>query len=229
MPRIVICCLLVALAGCAAVPLAPERPPPDLAAQPALAVPIDPAHFDQALMAATIFQETNRVRQNLGLPLFHQLKKLDMAADLEAAVGKFYQPPSHENPFPEIGTPAERVKYVGLAARRVAENIALLSIYAVDSGIGVGMTQRAGRRVFVHALTGAELKPATYANFAKEVVKAWMKSPGHRANIIEPELVCLGCSVQPSINILGIDSLFCVQVFYTPLGRRETDAAQAGR
>jgi uncharacterized protein YkwD len=228
-PRFVSCCLLVTLAGCAAVPLASERPPPDLAAQPALAALIDPANFDRALMTAAIFQETNRARERLGLPRFHKLEKLDAAADLEAAVGKFNQPPSHENPFPQIGTPAERVKYVGLAARRVAENIALLSIYAVDSGVGVGVTQRGGHRVFVHPLTGAELKPATYAGFATEVVKAWMRSPGHRANIIEPELVYLGCSVQPSVNILGIESLFCVQVFFTPHDRREAAAVQAGQ
>lgn len=223
MPRYLTCSLLVALAGCTAVPLPPEPPPPDLAAQPALAAPIDPAHFDAALMAAAIFQETNRVRQQLGLPLFRQLKKLDEAASLEAVVGRVYQPPSHNNPFPDIGTPAERVKYVGLTGR-VGENIALLSIYVLDSGVGVGVTQRAGRRVFVHELTGAELQRATYAGFATAVVDAWMKSPGHRANIIEPGMVYLGCSVQPSISLQGVDNLFCVQVFFTP---RDQRAAQA--
>ena len=43
-----------------------------------------------------------------------------------------------------------------------------------------------------------------------------MESPGHRANIVNPSLAYLGCSVQPSVSLIGVDQLFCVQVFFTP-------------
>ena len=188
----------------------------DFWAQPELDAPIDVGHFNRPLMAAAIFHETNRVRQQLKLPVFRMLPKLDEAANLEAAVGKVYQPPSHTNPFPLIGTPAERVKYVGLDASRVAENIALLSIYDVDPDVGVGMLLRDGRRVAVDPRTQAALQPASYRGFAVAVVRAWMASPGHRANLVEPKLACLGCSVQPAVNVIGVDHLFCVQVFFTP-------------
>ena len=110
----------------------------------------------------------------------------------------------------------ERVKYVGLNPGRVAENIALLSIYDIGLGIGVGVTVREGRRQFVHPETHEELRPTTYRKFAVSVVQGWMDSPPHRANLLNPTLEYLSCSVQPTISLLGIEQLFCVQVFFTP-------------
>lgn len=127
------------------------------------------------------------------------------------------EPPRHTNPFPVIDTPAERGEFVGLDARHVAENIALLSIYDVEPGVGVGVTMREGRRHFVNFRTQAELQPATYRGIAAAVVRARMDSPGHRANIVAPMLTHLGCSVQPTVSMVGVDNLFfCVQVFFTP-------------
>lgn len=184
--------------------------------QPELDARIDAASFDRALLATAIFHESNRVRRQLGLRPYLRLPKLDEAADLEAAVGRATQPPSHINPFPGIGTPLQRVEHVGLKPREVAENIALLSIYDIDPSVGVGVTVRKGRRQFVHPETGENLKAATYRGFAAKVVEAWMKSPGHRANLANPNLLYLGCSVQPTVTVTGVDSLFCVQVFFTP-------------
>jgi uncharacterized protein YkwD len=205
------------LTGCVAVdPQADASPLPadDFERQPDLDERIEAARFDRKLMAQAIFHETNRVRLKLGLPVFRSLPKLDEAADLEAAVGKVYQPPSHTNPFPMIGTPFQRVQYVGLKIGQVAENIALLSIY--ETNAGVGMVIREGRRHFLDPETHAELQRATYRWFAREVVRNWMESPGHRANIVNPSLAYLGCSVQPSVSLIGADQLFCVQVFFTP-------------
>ncbi|MBI2497101.1 MAG: CAP domain-containing protein [Opitutae bacterium] len=211
--------LTVALAQGAPASRGTDLSAPEFWAQPALDARIDVAHFNRELMAAAIFHETNRVRGKLGLRLFRTLPKLDEAADLEAAVGKVYQPPSHTNPFPMIGTPAARVGFVGLKARQVAENIALLPRYDVEAGAGVGVIMREGRRHFVNFRTQAELQPATYRGFAALVVRAWMDSPGHRANIVASALTHLGCSVQPSVSIAGVDNLFCVQVFFTPAGQ----------
>jgi uncharacterized protein YkwD len=210
-------CLGWMLTGCGTVAPRAEAPlslVDDFERQPALDERIEVAFFDRKLMARAIFHETNQVRVKLGLPAFRSLPKLDEAADLEAAVGKVYQPPSHTNPFPMIGTPFERVQYVGLNIEQVAENIALLSIY--ETNTGVGMVVREGRRHFLNPETRAELQRATYRWFAREVVRNWMESPGHRANIVNPSLAYLGCSVQPSVSLIGADQLFCVQVFFTP-------------
>ncbi|MDI1249006.1 MAG: CAP domain-containing protein [Lacunisphaera sp.] len=216
MLKFAIFCLVAGLAQGATAPHGTDLPAKEFWGRPELDARIDVAAFDRGLLAAAIFHETNRVREILHLPVFRNLAKLNEAADLEAAVGKFYQPPSHTNPFPSIGTPADRVRHVGLKYRRVAENIALLSIYEVEPDVGVGITTREGRKLLVHPRTQAELKPATYRGFAATVVQAWMNSPGHRANLVEPALIYLGCSVQPSVSLMGVDSLFCVQVFFTP-------------
>ncbi len=177
---------------------------------------LDIGRLDRAILAAAIFAETNRVRENLRLPLFRRAPKLDEAADLEAAFGRVSLPPSHTNPFPRIGTPLERVKFVGLKPRLVAENIALLSSFEIDANVGVGVAVHGGRREFVNSETQELLRPATYRGFATEVVKAWMQSPGHRENLVNPALQFLGCSVQPNMSLLGVPNLFCVQVFFTP-------------
>lgn len=195
-------------------------PAGDFLLRPELDARVEAANFDRGLMAAAIFDESNRVRRQLGLRAFLQESKLDEAADLEAAVGRATQPPSHTNPFPKIGTPLQRVEYVGLKPRAVAENIALLSIYDIDSSVGVGITVRNGQRQFVHPETMENLKTATYRGFATKVVEAWMKSPGHRANLVNPSLLYLGCSVQPTLSIMHVDQLFCVQVFFTPVRSR---------
>lgn len=203
--------------------MAPERDPPapELPAGAAPDAVIDPAKFDRGLLALMIFHETNRVRRELGLAPFRWLPKLNEAADLEAGVGRVYQPPSHTNPFPMIGTPMERVKFAGLDPGYVAENIALLTIYDVPPRVGAGVVVRDGRKQFVNPNTRKELRPATYRGFAASVVQAWMESPGHRMNIVNPLLVHLGCSVQPSVSLLGVDQLFCVQVFFTRRDRRD--------
>jgi uncharacterized protein YkwD len=199
---------------------APSGPTGDPAAdfwrQPVLDGPINHAGFDRQLMARAIFHETNRIREQLGLRPFRVFPKLDEAADLEAAVGRVYQPPSHTNPFPMIGTPMERVKFVGLKPGQVAENIALLPIHDIGLNFSVGVTVREGRRQFVHSETHEELKPSTYRKFAATVVQGWMESPPHRANIVNPALHYLGCSAQPTTSLLGVEQLFCVQVFFSP-------------
>lgn len=206
--------LLVGLSGgCARMVLTSgEIPAPALAEPEALDARIAVADFDRERLSLAIFHETNRVRRELGLPAFRYLPKLNEAADLEAMVGRVYRPPGHTNPFPTIGTPLERVKYVGLKPHSVMENIALLPIYETD----IGLVLRDGKYEPVDLATREPPRPATYRGLAAKVVKSWMESPGHRMNIANPELRYLGCSAQPTVAVSGIDQLFCVQVFFTP-------------
>lgn len=214
MRRCLTLCLLGLLAGCARVVPAPEAVP-NYGDNPALDARIDVAKFDRTLMAQAIFQEANQVRARLGLPAFRPLPKLNDAADLEAAVGRVYQPPSHNNPFPMIGTPMARVQYVGLVPGYVAENIALLPVQNTDRAVAIA---RDGKTRFVRPDSGEPVPAMTYREFATLVLDLWMKSPGHRANLVNPLLRHLGCSAQPNVSLHGIDQLFCVQVFFTPRG-----------
>ena len=214
--RVIFFSLGCALTGC--VRMSQSEPgthlvPPDR--QSALDEVIDVNHLDRPLLAQAIFDETNRVRAGYGLRPFHHLPKLDEAAGLEATMGRVFQPPSHTNPFPVIGTPKARVEYVGLDAARVAENIAVQYAFA---GNAVTIVSHEGKRTLIDPGTNTPVRLATYREFAAKVLVLWMDSPGHRANLVDPDLQYLGCSAEAMVTISGVDQLFCVQVFFTPAG-----------
>ncbi|HTL69134.1 MAG TPA: CAP domain-containing protein [Lacunisphaera sp.] len=182
-----------------------------------LRAPLTLPTYDAALMAAAIFHETNRVRREAGLPAFRPMRKLDEAADLQAGIGAVLPGVDHHNPLPGLGDVADRVHSVGLEYAMVAENIALTP--TLDA-TGLGEELRfegngAGRRFF-DAKSGRPLVPLDYGAFAAVVVRQWMNSPEHRANILNPQLHYLGCSACWRREFSGLDALYSVQVFMTP-------------
>jgi uncharacterized protein YkwD len=193
--------------------------PAQFALLPALGRRIDSGPFDRALLAAAIFHETNRVRLVLKLRALKPLPQLERAADLQADVGVVLRLPSHENPFPSIATPIDRVKFVGLQPGFVAENIARLPAYDFDNAGGEAGVKTVGQqRTIINLRTGEELVSATYRAMAARLVEAWMKSPGHRANIVSPLAQYLGCSARATQGDQGADMIFAVQVFFAPRG-----------
>ena len=178
---------------------------------------IDFAHYNRDLMAAAIFHETNRARVKEGLKAFLHLPQLDDAADLQASTGAMLASVGHHNPFPALATIDDRVHAVGLNFLRTAENIALtMALDGDPAGTSVGVNHDGPQTVFFDPQTRRVLEPLTYAAFATVVVAHWMRSPGHRANILDRELHYLGCSARWHKDYSGIDMLYSVQVFFTP-------------
>lgn len=179
---------------------------------------IDPAKFDRALLGAAIFHATNRVRRQLGLPAFTHLPQLDKAADVKAAVGVLESELSHESNLPFNATPAERVTTAGLNYSMVAENIARQPSYELAPGENQVAVRRVnGRDEFFHRGTKRRVERRTYADLGDKLVAAWMNSPGHRANIVSPELKSLGCAARPCESVVNRhEQVYAVQVFFTP-------------
>lgn len=195
----------------------PALTPAEFAARPEVQSPIDPQKFDQPLLVAAIFHETNRVRRSLGLAPFTTVARLDEAADLKAVFGTLQFGLTHQNPLPLTATPADRVRSVGLSYRQVAENIGLLGLLDVATRTQVGLRKRDGRDEYYHLDSGKPVERRTYALFAAAVVAAWMNSPPHRANIVNPAFVSLGCGARPCRDLMsGQDQIYAVQVFFTP-------------
>lgn len=209
---------LVAAVGWAAPDWQQQLPPEEFAQLPEVQAVIDFARFDQSLMVAAIFHETNRVRRQLGLVPFTHLAKLDQAADLKAAIGVMQGELSHHNPMPLTATPADRVRAVGLSYRVVAENIARLGILDLPAGTTqVGVRKREGRDEYYHLDSKRTVGPRTYAGFAAMVVQAWMNSPSHRANIVNPEFLSLGCGARTCRDLANRhEQVYATQVFFTP-------------
>jgi uncharacterized protein YkwD len=219
--RLSLLCLLLTPPNASVAAVGPEwqqMPPEKFRQLPEVNAQIDFANYDRRLMAAAIFHETNRVRVLMGREKFQYLPKLDEAADLQAGTGAMLASDiSHHNPFSPLATIKDRVHAVGLDFQLVAENIALtMALDGDQTGTGVGVREVGQQSEFFDPRTGRRLEPLTYAAFAKVVVEQWMKSPGHRANILNRELRCLGCSARWHKDYFGVDQLYSVQVFFTP-------------
>lgn len=201
----------------AAAPNWQQMPAEKFRELPGVKARIDFADYNLTLMAAAIFHESNRVRRQMGLRAFRHLSKLDAAADSQASMGALLVEVSHHNPLPSLAWVRERVQAVGLKPLIVAENIALTP--TLDAGArkgGIGLRSEEDKRAFFDTQTGREFPQLTYAGFAAAVVRQWMDSPGHRANLVNPELHYLGCSARWRKDYSGLDQLYSVQVFFTP-------------
>lgn len=186
------------------------------AALPVLAAPLDPATLDPALLARAIFHESNRLRRELDLPRFRSSGPADAAATTQAGLIALRILPGHDNPRPGLAQPSDRIRRAGLKAEIVAENVAQAPMLQVGAKGDWNVVTREGRRVFVDPATGRELARHTYASFARDVVRRWMESPRHRANLTAPAFELLGCAVRPARDALGTDLIAAVQVFATP-------------
>ena len=195
--------------------------PEEFAAQPVVQVRIDPEEFDRTLMAAAIFQETNRVRRQLGLVPFTHVARLDVAAERKATFGILETELRHTSDFPFAATPADRVKAAGLDYARVSENLARISSYDLPAGMSqLGVRKRNGRDEFYRTDTGKPPELQSYAGFATQVVASWMKSPGLRENIVDSRLVSLSCAARPCRSLISHhEQIYAVQVFLTPPAR----------
>ena len=130
----------------------------------------------------------------------------------DMVAGDFF---AHENPDPKKHRPMDRVKLAGYDPRFVAENIATAfaiqyeagrSYYAVPGGIS-------------YTPRGKPIESHNYASFAKDIVKRWMDSPGHRANILSKEPTQLGNAValDTADDEESLDTLYAVQNFGAPM------------
>ena len=175
------------LAGCAQEPIpAPARLDLDRV--------MTAETFDPVLLSRAIFQESNRVRAEHGLPALGHMDALDAAAGEQASYLELSQTVGHENPFPDEHNVGERITHAGLAASHATEN-------------AIRMPARRPEEEAV--------RDYTYAEYAAFLLEGWMNSPSHRANLLDPRVTFLGCAARLSNGIARDDaSVYATQVFY---------------
>jgi len=130
----------------------------------AFSEPVKLGEVDAGLLEAALFYETNRQRAA------HQLPELRYDRDLNVCAHNYSVSMvendffAHESPIAGEETMVERLAAVGYPNSSCAENLALCAM------------------------------KATYAETARYIVEEkWMKSKGHRANILRKGLTHLGC------------------------------------
>lgn len=205
------------LAACVSESMWAHRPPNTRseANDPHSADPIRLENFDPARLGVAIFNATNEERRLHRLPPFAHLKRLDDAADIQASDNALKGAASHGNFITAWATPFDRVISVGLNAGSVAENAALLPLLNLDPSHGYYERPTPEGKAIVDSQSGTVVTPHTYASFADAIVRAWMNSPGHRANIMNPRFRFLGCSARPTKSVTGLDLIAGIQVFYS--------------
>ena len=128
--------------------------------------PIDENNYDSDLMEAALFYETNRQRAKYKLPLLKHDANLSTCARNHSMDMVTYNFFSHDSPVPGKTVPQDRLAEVERDGYTACENLVFVSVRK------------------------------SYAATAKYMVEEkWMKSKGHRANILRANMTHLGCGV----------------------------------
>lgn len=149
--------------------------------------------FDPGLLAQEIFHASNVARAKEGLPPLSSEPRLAAAASDQAAMLAMRVHTGHRNPLLGHGNASARVQQAGLGPGVVAENAATMDASKPDFG-----------------------GDYTYAELARAIVQAWMDSPGHRANLLDPAFHFLGCGARIAWVLRGEAVVYAIQDFYAP-------------
>ncbi len=199
------------LAGCAFSSRVPEEETPPTGTAEALVTWDD---FNAEWLAAAIFAETNRVRAKHELPPFMSQVNLVRAAEFQADTVAMLGVASHDNPFAGRRNVMDRVRYAGVTADVVWENVASTSVRAPAEGEFVRVVvMPGGQRIRVNDTTGEPLPWPTYRELAERIVAQFMSSPPHRANILGTEPTRLACATAIGRTATGGEVVHTTQVF----------------
>jgi uncharacterized protein YkwD len=175
---------------------------------------IDMAEIDYPLLDAAIFYETNRERAKAGMSQFEYSPALEKAAHDHSndmvRLGFF----SHTSPVKGKQTFVMRLARAGVPGGTSGENIAESFGLEYEAGRSV-YTPDTNGGYFSYSPKGKPILCHTYIGFAGTVVKQWMESPGHRANILNAKFKYLGTGAAHFINksFFGMDEFRCTQNF----------------
>jgi uncharacterized protein YkwD len=175
---------------------------------------IDMESVNYPLLHAAVFYETNRQRALNKLPVFEHSPALETSAKGQSddmAKRKFF---SHDSPVKGKETLARRLALVGISNCDSGENIAdTFGIeYTADKGV-YAPDQNGG--YFSYEYKGEPIKNHTYLGLARSVVSQWMKSPGHKRNILSARYHYLGAGAARHRNpdFYNMDYFYFTQNF----------------
>lgn len=156
----------------------------------------DVINFDKVdfpLLHAAIFYVTNEERKKAKLKPFEFHSRIENVAAGHAKDMVKYGFYSHTSQIRIKRTVQDRFHLEGLNPEFYGENIC--STYGLQYETGRKVNPPYPSGVFTYAFTSKKepIPPHTYISFAKEVVRLWMNSPGHRQNILNPNFTSLGC------------------------------------
>jgi len=148
-------------------------------------------NLDLARIQIAIYFATNEARLRNGLPAVPRHEALERTAQkwTDRMVARDFF--DHTDPFSRAWrTPKDRLGREGVVNPMPSENIAIEIGLEYTSGEPVYPLSARGK--FSRTPDGPPIPTHTYASFARDVVKGWMNSPGHRRNILDPKVQQMG-------------------------------------
>jgi len=152
---------------------------------------LDLDHLDHSQLQAAIFFQTNRHRVQHDLAPFTYSAALEYIArqhSLDMATHDFF---SHHGVVSGRETLTQRLTLIGVTNANAAENISTLTALEYEDGRPVYSPEQNGG-YFSYRYRGDPLELRTYASAARIVLEQWLDSPGHRQNILNPDVGYLG-------------------------------------
>jgi uncharacterized protein YkwD len=143
-----------------------------------------------------LVEAANAARREHALAPLGRQWQLDRAAEEQASHMALLFRAEHTNPIAGEHTVSDRIRAVGLDGSRSAENAMMLPLRPVGKGA---------------------LPPYTYRTLALAVVGAWLESPGHRRNLLDPGFSLAGTASRVSTGLPGDVRVFSALVFLEPL------------
>ena len=173
-------------------------------------------NFDIHLLNAAIFHLTNIERSNADLPLFVFYDNLYKSAALHSESMIEYDYFDHVNRIQKKWrTPKDRILYFDSSYRFLAENILENNLLEHEGEILKYRTVKISDGTLLYLdLKGNEIKYGSYFYIAKRIVLQWMNSPPHRANILDDNMLLLGCSCAIDVTKVPV-MIRCTQNFGT--------------
>jgi uncharacterized protein YkwD len=176
---------------------------------------IDFKTIDYPLLNAAVFYATSKERRKLGMKPYRYSELCEQAAFAHAQDMvnlNFY---SHTSKVSGKETIKDRLELVGIMNAVAGENI--INSFAIDykAGTPVYTPEQNVSKQFSYQKNGPPIPNHTYLSLAESLVSAWMNSPNHRRNILNPEFSYLGTGNFhfKDATFHGIDKVKGVQVF----------------
>lgn len=157
---------------------------------------IDFKNVNFPLLQAAIFYLTNEERKKAKLRTFEFQPRVENIASKHAEDMVKYGFYSHISSIRIKRTVQDRFHLEGLNPKYYGENICSTYGLQYESGRKVNPPYPNGEFTYAFTNKRERIPPHTYISFAKEVVKLWMNSPGHRQNILNPNFTSLGCGAR---------------------------------
>ncbi len=182
---------------------------------------IDANNVDYSLLQAAVFYYTNQYRVSKKLNLLQYQPTLGSAAIYQSsqmAEKRFYD---HTNPYDRsMRTAMDRAKKYGFDGSMVGENIALefLLNYKGQTKYWYELSRSGDYKYYYgdNRTNKGYVPLHSYLSLGQSIVKAWINSPDHRANLLYKDFKYLGCGVHVEPQSQGnknIPRIYATQVF----------------